>query len=337
MDFQFFIASDTSKDRLNFAVWHGGKAVLERQSPNTVAGVRRFIRELRRLDGFSMGCALFCAEHTGIYNFHLLKALQQAGASVSLVGGAEVKLSLGLQRGKDDVVDARRIAEYAARFTDRLALWKPVRKVVERMQQLSALRDRLVKTLAQLRTPLEEGRGFMEEADWKLLEKSCRASVAALEGDIAEVDRKIQELINSDGDLKKMFAQVTSVPGVGKVTAQNIIIESNEFRDFSDPRKFACHAGVAPFGHSSGSSIRGRARVSHKANKKLKTLLHLCAMAAIRRQGEMRDYYERKVGEGKNKMSVLNAVRNKIIHRVFAVVRNDVMYQNNYQFNLCKS
>src|SRR5690606_36505633 len=89
-----------------------------------------------------------------------------------------------------------------------------------------------------------------------------------------------------------------------------------------------CQAGVAPFEHSSGKSIRGKTRVSHMADKSIKTLFHLAAMAVLnRKSSELKDYYERKIAAGKNKMSVLNAIRNKIIQRIFAVVQRGAPYQ----------
>jgi transposase len=81
-----------------------------------------------------------------------------------------------------------------------------------------------------------------------------------------------------------------------------------------------CHAGVAPFEYRSGSSVRGKTRVSQHARLRLKSVFHLGAMSVIQMNGELRDYYRRKVGEGKNKMLVLNAVRNKLIHSVCSVV-----------------
>lgn len=102
------------------------------------------------------------------------------------------------------------------------------------------------------------------------------------------------------------------------------------FEAIDDPKKLACHAGVAPFEHSSGSSVRGKTRVNHQARKSLKTLLHLAAMSALQVDGELRDYYLRKVAEGKNKMLVINALRNKLIHRVCAVVKRGEKYDKNY-------
>ena len=78
-----------------------------------------------------------------------------------------------------------------------------------------------------------------------------------------------------------------------------------------------------PTQHSPGISIRGKTHVSHLANKQMKKLLHMAAMSSVATKGELADYYQRKVAQGKAKMAVLNAVRNKIIHRVFACVRED--------------
>jgi transposase len=102
----------------------------------------------------------------------------------------------------------------------------------------------------------------------------------------------------------------------------------------AEPKKLACHAGVAPFEYKSGSSVRGRPGVSQHARKRLKSLLHLAAMTAIRLKGELQEYYQRKVREGKNKMLVLNAVRNKLIHRLYAVVKRGEKYDKTYLSSL---
>ncbi|MEQ9308053.1 MAG: IS110 family transposase, partial [Balneolaceae bacterium] len=114
------------------------------------------------------------------------------------------------------------------------------------------------------------------------------------------------------------------------VVAVSMLVMTNEFKWIRDPRKMACHCGVAPFEYSSGKSIRGRSRVSHRAHKPMKALLNLAARSSVSSPGELRDYYERKVSEGKNKMLVLNAIRNKLIHRVFACVRDGRKYEKIY-------
>ncbi len=108
---------------------------------------------------------------------------------------------------------------------------------------------------------------------------------------------------------------------MGPQLSAYLIALTDGFHRFTDPRELACHAGVAPFERSSGSSVRGRTRVSHQANKTLKTMLHMAALANVQRAGELKTYFQRKVAEGKKPILVVNAVRNKILHRVCAVIR----------------
>ncbi len=167
----------------------------------------------------------------------------------------------------------------------------------------------------------------------KLLEKAMAKSVNAIDSDFERLEKQIKQIIDQDEDLKRLYALITSVVGVGFVTAINLIIYTNEFKLFSSVRKLACYCGVAPFEHRSGKSVKGRTRVSHFANKKLKTNLHMGALSSVKLDGELRKYYERKVAEGKNKMSVLNAIRNKLLARVFAVVKRGIPYEKNYSMN----
>nr|WP_242689215.1 IS110 family transposase [Pedobacter sp. SYSU D00535] len=137
-------------------------------------------------------------------------------------------------------------------------------------------------------------------------------------------------MIQSDPQLRRLFDLVTSVPGVGKITATQVIICTNEFKNIDTAKKFACYSGVAPFKKESGM-YKGKTMVSNMANKKVKMLLHLSALVAIRYNQEIKDYYRRKVTEGKkNKMSVINADRNKLILRIFAGVNRDREYEKNY-------
>ena len=337
MKYQFFVGCDVSKATLNFSVRNRTDILNDDQIENSVKAIRKFLERLRKLKGFHAKAVLFCLEHTGLYNNHLLKVLQQAKMDVAIVPAAEIKLSVGLQRGKDDIVDARRISEYAMRFEDKLNLWSPPRMIIQELQALTTLKERLIKTKVQLETPLGEGGNFMDEEIFNELVQCNASAIEGVKKSIAEVEAKINALIDKDDDLRQKKERITSIPGVGDTTAIDVIIETNEFKDFDDPRKFACYAGVAPFHRTSGSSVRGRPRVSHMANKRMKTLFHLCAMSAIRYNQSIKAYYHRKVEQGKNKMSVINAVRNKIIHIIFALEKNQTMYSEKINANLVLS
>ena len=140
--------------------------------------------------------------------------------------------------------------------------------------------------------------------------------------------------MKSDSNLNQQVKIATSVTGIGPIIAANMIITTNEFRDITEAKKFSCYSGVAPFEHSSGTSIKRKSRVSHLANKKMKSLLHLGARSAVLASPELKLFYQRKIAEGKAPLSVLNAVCNKLISRVFVCIKQQRLYEKNYQPNL---
>lgn len=177
-------------------------------------------------------------------------------------------------------------------------------------------------------------RKFYDKEIVKTLEKFVHPSLKILQHQIDQIEKEIIDTLKSDEHIYRLYKIITSIDGVGLVTAAYVIVTTNQFLTITDPKKFACFSGVVPFEHSSGVSIRKRARVSHRAHKTLKTLLHLSALSAIKMKGELREYYLRKVEEGKNKMSAVNAVRNKLVLRIFACVKRDCFYDRKYFQNV---
>jgi transposase len=241
-----------------------------------------------------------------------------------------IKRTIGLQRGGDDKVAAINIAQYAYRYRDTAKLWKPLHTAIEQLRHLVAQRDRLILSLNQLTVPVNE----LEECGCALqakeLKRIQRSAVSGIERSIKLVETGIDELIKSDAQLSNTIRQVTSVKGIGKQTAVALYVYTKGFSVFDNAKQLACYCGVVPFTKSSGTSVRYKSQVSPYANRKLKKLLHLCAMAALRFDKDLRDYYQRKTAEGKNKMSVINAIRNKLLLRIFAVVRDNRTYVENY-------
>ena len=336
-NYKWFMGIDVSKAKLDVTLLEGSSKVLYHLIGNDLKGLEGLIKRLESVEGFSWKECLVCAEHTGIYNAHLLTIAQKHSWSLCLESGVQIKLSGGLQRGKNDIVDSYRIALYAFKNVTELKLWQPCRSVLTALQKLSGLRCRLINAKKQLATALQEDKGFIDKQLLKIMERCNRRSIKALDKDIKLTDEKIVAVIESDEELKKLFAIVESVPGIGTVTAVEIIITTNEFKHIKDPRKYACYSGVAPFEHTSGSSIRGRTRTSKKANQYVKSILHMGSLRVIRCCPDMKQYYDRKVAEGKHKMAVLNAVKNKMIHRVFACVNRNEPYQINYNNRLVLS
>lgn len=331
MEFEFFIGIDVSKGELDFAVRQGERLLFHREIANETRAITSFIKDLCKLNGFVLNKAVFCMEHTGIYNNHVLACLYKKKSHICLEAATQIKNSLGNIRGKNDKVDAVRIAGYAYDKQHKLRLWEPKREVVQQLADLAATRLRLIRVKKQLKVPLQEHAAFSTKKNSRQGMQICNHSLKAIEADITRADKAIGQIIAADEELSRIFKLVTSVSGIGKVTAVQVIIATNEFKDISNPKKFACYSGVAPFTDDSGKVVK-KARVSHMANKKVKTLLHLSAIVAIQHNPDLKLFYERKVGqEKKNKMSVINAVRNKLILRIFACVNQNRPYEKIYQ------
>lgn len=337
METKLFMGCDVAQDSFSFCLRSSKEIVLEGMVDNNTKAIQSWLSSLKRTHKLDLSAMIFCLEHTGVYGMILMRTLHLRSMIVCVEGAANIKLSLGLQRGKNDRVDAQRIAEYAMRYTDRLKQWTPKREALVKLQLLVGMRCRLIKARNVLTSHTEEAGKFLGKQEYMILKKGTQESLRAIQAEIGKADERIEDLIKSDENLKRLSTLVTSVDNIGMVTCASILVRTNEFLDIKEAKKFACTAGLAPFEHTSGKSVRGKTRVSHRAHKDLKTLLHMCAIGAISRKGELQDFYHRKVGQGKNKMVVLNAIRNKLVHRIFAVVRDGVMYQKNYQYNLVMS
>jgi transposase len=336
-NYKWFMGIDVSKAKLDITLLKGSEKVFYQMIDNDEEGLIGFIKSLKDHKEFKWEECLVCAEHTGIYNAHLLTIAQKYKWHLCLESGMQIKKSGGLQRGKNDIVDSYRIAVYACKNVNFLKLWQPSRAVLESLKKLATTRCRLITVRTQLSTALKEDKKFTDKKLMKTLEQCNKRSLAALDKDIKLTEKKIQDVIASDKELKMLFDIVESVPGIGSVIAVQMLTTTGEFKQITDPRQYACYSGVAPFEHSSGSSIRGRTKTSKMANQYVKSLLYMGAMVAVRCCPEMKQYYDRKVAEGKNKMSVINAVKNKLIHRVFACVERKQLYQINYKNSLAVS
>jgi transposase len=328
MNYNSFIGIDVSKSTIDVAVIND--LIVDRidhnKFSNSEAGVKELFDWLNRTIDFDKYKPIFCMETTGLYCYTLTDQLHQREIPIWIENSVQIKRSMGMVRGKDDKTDAIRIAKYAAKNQDRIRLWKPLREVIEKIKHLATLRDRLVQTQKRLQTPVEELKAAGNDNMAALLEKNMRKSVQAIDKDLLKIESEILTLINKDESLRKLYTIITSVVGIGFVTAVNLIIHTNEFTSLNDARKLACYCGVAPFAYESGSSIRGKTRVHYMANKKLKSNLHMGSLTAIKLDYDLKHYYERQVAEGKNKMSVLNAVKCKMLARVVACVNNQRIY-----------
>lgn len=283
---------------------------------------RWLLKELKTTEGL-----LVVMEYTGIYTYGIERFLEQQQIKFVKRAALDVKRSLGMVRGKSDKVDARFISKYGWMRKEELQPMSPLSDAQLELQQLMSHSDKLVSDKASYQSKLKELVSQMGQKVNEKMTASMKYVMEILAQEIKETEASIKELISADQPLQTNYDLVCSVTGIGFATSVHLLIATENFTRFSDVRKLICYGGVAPFEHSSGTSIRGKVRVSHLANKKIKSLLTLAAMSAIQHDPELKLKYEQKIKEGKPKMSVINIIRAKLIERVFAVIKKQKLYE----------
>jgi transposase len=297
---------------------------------NEIKVITKNLKQLIKKKDLDIEETVICAEYTGMYIYPLIKVCQSLGINLWLESGATIKWSSGIQRGKNDKVDSERIALYASRFIDKAKFYACHDEQLDELSYLNSERELLTRDRAKYKSQIKDQKGYMPGSVYKSKKGRLSSLVRQLSKSIKEIEDKMCQLIEGNEQLQGQYEIITSIGGIGQQIAMQTIIATRGFTKFTDARKFCCHVGVAPFAYTSGSSQTSRWKVSQRANKKLKSLFHLAAISTIRMNGEMTQYYERKVAEGKNKMSVINAMRSKLIHRVFALIRDGRLYEEKY-------
>jgi transposase len=273
---------------------------------------------------------LFCMEHTGTYGLLLFAWLSKLGIDYCVEPGMKIKRSLGIARGKNDQVDARRIADYAATNRAKLKPFQMPSSLLLQIKQFLTYRDQQTKIKVSLKNSLKSHDQYQRVSGVQGISDEIQQQIEEYDQRIDRIDVQIIDLIRTDENLKKNFDLATSVKGIGLVIAAFMLVTTNNFASFENGRKYACYTGIAPFENSSGK-YRGKTRVSHLANKRVKVLLSSGANSARKWDPELHAYYARKIEEGKEHKLVINSIRCKMVNRVFAVIKRGTPYVTTYQ------
>lgn len=315
-----FIGIDISKKTLDVVIYTSNKhqpdASNYRQFTNNGEGFSGILSWLKG-KRVSLKSAVIGMENTGAYGFDLRLFLEENGIDYCCFMPLDLKLSLGLARGKSDRVDAGRIAHYTALHREELTFSRLAGSTVLRLQELSVERKRFVVQRAGYEAMLTDSMDRKETAT----HVRARRMKEVLDEEIKAVEEEMEQLVEADPGLAQNYRLLLSIKGIGPTNAISTLIHTDNFQAFETARQYACYVGVAPFEHSSGTSVRGRTKVSHIGAKGLKADLSQAANSAIVWDKEIKEYYERKRKEGKAYGVVLNAVKFKLICRMFAVVR----------------
>lgn len=324
-----FIGIDVSKITLDVSLYHNkGHKVFE----NSKSGFKALLGWVRKQTKTTEENLVFCLEHTGIYSLNLCSFLQEMELTYHLVSGLEIKRSLGIRRGKNDKMDAQGIAKYAYLHREELKPSNLPAKSILKLRTLLTYRSKLVRQASAHKAQVTEMKAVLGlDADAVIL-ASIQEVLAVLETQKKAIEKQILRLIEEEQDLEQTYRNICSIKGVGLVLAATMIAQTNNFQAFDSWRQFACYAGIAPFENRSGSSYQGRTRVSNLGNRQIKALLSQAAATAIMHNPEMKIYYQRRLKEGKSKMSTLNIIRNKLVGRMFAIAKRKSPYVDIFKF-----
>jgi transposase len=321
---QLFIGIDIAKLTFDAAIIEmGSSSVPSKSFSNSKNG---YLDLLKWISGYFVNYKqnswVFCMEHTGVYAFHLCCLLEDNNLDYCYESALKIHRTLGIiKRQKTDRADARDIAKYLYQKREELEFYKLPSRSIQRLKALIALRKRMSKQKIGLTVSSSEIAAFSDKQTSRLVLDESKKIILALEKQITKIENEIVVLMTSDPVLSVKYKLTKSVIGIGPIISAHIMARTNAFTNFKTGREFSSYAGSAPFERSSGTSIKRVIHVSKAADKELKALLTNGAYVAIRYDDEIRSYYLRKLKEGKSEFCVVNAVRNKLINRVFAVVK----------------
>lgn len=271
----------------------------------------------------------YVMEATGVYHLNLIFFLQEKKLPFSVVNALQIKryIQMHLERNKSDKKDAKRIYEYGVDRQPEI-YEMPDTAYFECRSLNNAIHD-LTKEITKFTNQIHSLKKCPFDA--KRIEKSFQKIIKKLQEEKAILEKELQEKLQ-EWDTETLEI-VSSVKGIGKRAAAELLIYTQGFKDMKSYKQLISYAGLSPTEYSSGSSIRARVRICKQGGRQLRNILYMCALNAKKTNAQCRALFDRLVANGKNKKSAIIAVCNKLLKRVFGVVKNRTMYQDNYLQN----
>lgn len=289
------------------------------QYSNDIKGFKSFKKKL-------VPEALVVMEATGYYHYLLAQFLFENGITVSVVNPLSVKrfIQMKLSKVKTDKSDAKAIREYA--MANEVPLYTGRNKNQAECLQLLRLIDLFTKQSTALKNKIHGEKALGKPS--KTVCHSLKRALKSVQKEISTLEARLDELVKEED--QKQLTLLKSIPGMGQKTAILLIVLTEGFSNFENARQLCCYAGITPTIRQSGSSVRGKSRISKVGNQKLRNMLFLCSFTACKYNKACREIYERIVAKGKSKKLALIAVANKLLKQAFAIAKSGLPYDENF-------
>jgi transposase len=296
------------------------------QFKNNGSGFKKFIKLLNS----DSHCVM---EATGYYHYQLAYHLLESGIKVSVENPLSVKrfIQMRLSKIKTDKSDSKLICAYAEQVE--LKLWKGSSKEVQESLQLTRALSIYTKQRTMLKNKLH-GEDVLGSPS-KVVVSSLKRSLKQLGKEMKTLEDRLLVLVKQEH--QDLFTRLKTIPGIGPKTAIMLVVLTGGFERFSSASELCSYAGLTPVIRQSGSSVKGRPRISKMGNQKLRNLLFMCSFTACKYNKACRDLYERIVAKGKSKKLALIAVCNKLLKQAFAIAKSGLIFDKEYKSTLVKN
>lgn len=310
------VGIDLSKRTFDVTLLTAGGAQHHHSFPNSPEG---FAQLERWLSEHSVSRLHACMEATNIYYEGLAAWLYALGHSVSVVNPARIKgfAQATMQRNKSDKLDSAVIAQFCAKH--RPKPWKPASDEHKRLRALVRHRDDLLQTKLQQRNRLEDTTDA-----W--VRRSLESLLGAIEQELASLEASIKEHLAAYAKLQSDVVLLTSVVGIGLVTAVKLLAEMPELEQYERAKAAAADAGLCASHYSSGTSVRRRSRLSKLGKASVRAALYFPALTALRRSPEVKAFAEKLAARGKPKKLIIGAIMRKLLHICYGVLKHRTPY-----------
>lgn len=296
------------------------------QFKNSLSGFNKFVKQLT----ITSHCVM---EATGYYHYKLAYYLVEKGIKVSVENPLSVKrfIQMKLSKIKTDKSDSKLICEYGKQVD--LKLWSGDSKEQQECLQITRLLSVYTKQSTMLKNKIhgEEVLGIPSNT----VLRSIVRSLKHLKKETQKLEEKLLLLIKKAH--QDLLTRLETIPGIGKKTALMLIVLTDGFERFTSGSELCSYSGLTPIIRQSGSSVKGRARISKIGNVKLRNLLFMCSFNACKYNKSCRELYQRIVAKGKSKKLALIAVCNKLLKQAFAIAKSGLIYDETYRSTLVKN
>lgn len=318
---------DVAKDKVDVALFNEKQFIASGEFLNTPDGFKKLSQWLKHKNK-ETEAVWACLESTGRYGDALATYLYQQQHQVSLVNPTRIKkyAESQLKRNKTDKLDAKTIADFCR--TQEPALWVPPspqkRELQEMVRRLQALTADQTREQNRLQAGVES----------EVVKLSLTETLNFLRGQIAQLEKQIQEHINHHPDLEQAQKLLISIKGIGPKTAFILLGELPDVTCFDHSGQVVAYAGLSPQQHSSGSSVQKRTKLTKTGNQHLKSALFFPALAAIRHNPIIKALADRLRSQGKEKMVIVGAAMRKLLQLAYGILKSGRPFDPHYSANL---